>query len=106
MSGFSLDIDEATMSGAFDTDGSRIQGGVLAGVVDSRPLGASLGFGTSPDAVCKLIYTFGVVCKACADGTGDYCVDVYIDDLDAPELPDVSVVPLTDKDVAADPDCK
>lgn len=103
--GFVFDIEDARLSGAFVPDASAIEGGTLAGTVDTRPLNDMLGLGTAPDATCQLLSTFGVSCVACSDGSGDYCMTVFVDTIDAPLILGETLVERTEEDIAADPTC-
>ena len=100
---FQLSLTGFVLSGAFAPDGSRIQGAVLAGLLDTRNLGEALALGTEPDAVCQFVAALGVSCTPCIDGEL-YCLDLQVENVDAP----LSAVPLeviTTDDVSANPDC-
>jgi hypothetical protein len=103
--GFEIDIANLTLSGAFAPDASRIQGATLAGKIDTRPLGTAFDLGTAPDAVCQLVASFGVSCEDCDDGTGAYCLSVYIDNVSAALQAGTSLVPVSEDDIANNPDC-
>jgi hypothetical protein len=103
--GYTVPVSGVTVTGAFAPDGSRLQGVTASASLDTRPLGEAFGLGADPDAPCQLIAAFGVSCLECADGTGRYCVDVYLDDLDGPQIPGLTVVDRTETDVASDPTC-
>lgn len=101
---FGLVIDTFSLGAAFAPDGSRIEGAVLAGVVDTRALGAQLGLGDSPFAVCQVAATLGAYCSACADGEL-VCLDLRVEDVDGPQVAE-SVEVITADDVAANPLCR
>ena len=103
--GFSVVIDDLQLSGAFAADGTSVQGVTLAGKIDTRPLVELVSPGGADDAVCVLVSTFGVACEACSDGSGDYCLTVYVDNMVAPEQAGLTIQPRTAEDVAADPAC-
>lgn len=105
VSGFTIAIEDVELSGSFASDGSRIEGGLLSGSVDTRPLGEAFGLGTGEDAVCDLVSVFGVPCIPCSDGSGDYCLELSIENVGAPLLPGTTVVERTESDILADPSC-
>ena len=105
VAGFTIDIENLDLSGSFAPDGSRIQGGSLKGSIDTRPLGAAFGLSGGDDAVCALVATFGVACEACGDGSGTYCLSVWVDDMGAAKL-DTTVVPRTEEEIALDAACQ
>jgi len=104
VAGVEIDIANLNLSGAFAPDGSRIQGASLAGGIDTRPLGPAFGLGTAEDSVCQLVSTFGVACEDCADGSGAFCLSVYLDNVNADKV-DGTLVPVTQADIDANPDC-
>jgi hypothetical protein len=101
--GVAVEVADVELSGSFASDGSRIQFGVLKGLIDTRPLGEVLGLGSSEDAVCQLLVAFGLACEPCLDGA-TYCMSVWVDDLEAPDVPG-TVVPRSTSDIAGDPIC-
>lgn len=105
VSGFTILIEDVELSGSFAPDGSRIEGGLLSGLVDTRPLGEVFGLGTGYDAVCDLVSAFGVSCITCSDGSGDYCLSLLVDNVSAPLLPATTLVERTEDDILADPSC-
>lgn len=105
VAGFTIEIQNLDLSGAFAPDASRIQGAALLGTIDTRPLGVAFDLGSTDNAVCQLVSTFGVSCEECTDGE-PYCLSVYIDAVDAPYLNGTTLVPRSDADIAADPACQ
>lgn len=83
VSGALLTITEVELSGAFAPDGARIQGVVMKGNIDTRPLAIVL-FGTEDG--CDALAPYGITCEECADGSGPYCVDIHVDNLTADEV--------------------
>ena len=83
-----LTLDDVTLSGAFTADLAAIEGGVLQAELDSRSLFEVLGLPSSApdDSVCLLFSAVGVSCEACSDGSGTYCLPVWIADLEAPNV--------------------
>ncbi|MEQ1567485.1 MAG: hypothetical protein ABMA64_17725 [Myxococcota bacterium] len=102
---FDMPVNAAVVSGAFSPDGQALEGVTLRGSVDTRPLVQAFDLGSDPEAVCQLVATFGVSCVACPDGTGPFCLDLYIDRLDAEVAPGLTVVDRTVEDIAADTGC-
>lgn len=104
VAGFTINIENLELSGSFAPDGSRLQGGSLKGSIDTRPLGEAFNLGTDENAVCDLVGTFGVPCEDC--GAGDlFCLSVWVDDMGA-DLLAATVVPVTEDDIALNPDCQ
>jgi hypothetical protein len=81
--GYSITIDDLLISGAFAPDGTYITGAVLSGKIDTRPLVPLLDENGEDDAICQLAASIGVTCEACADGTGDFCLSLYVDSINA-----------------------
>lgn len=104
VSGVEINITNLELSGAFAPDGSRIQGAVMKGKVDSRPLAAAFNFGTTDNAGCIALAAFGVQCEECDNGAGPYCITVNIEDLEALEV-STTLVPITDTDIENNPAC-
>lgn len=104
VSGVDINITNLELSGAFAPDGTRIQGAIMKGKVDSRPLAAAFNFGTTDNAGCIALAAFGVQCEECDNGAGPYCISVNIEDLEALEVP-TTLVPITDTDIANNTDC-
>lgn len=103
VSGIEITIDDLVVSGAFSADGTTIEGAVLAGAIDTRPL-ATLVNSTDEGAVCELVATFGVACEPCGDGE-PYCLSIYVDSMVAELAAGVTLEEVTEDDVAANPDC-
>jgi hypothetical protein len=97
-------IDDLIISGAFSPDGTYIQGIRVEGTMDTRPLVPLLDPLGDDDLVCDLVATFGVSCIVCPDGSGDYCLDVLIEDMVADEST-VNIVERTEADILADTAC-
>lgn len=106
VAGLVIEIEDLDLSGAFAPDASRIQGASLQGSIDTRPLGVAFDLGTTENAVCDLVYTFGVSCEACADGSGNFCLSVWVDSIEAADVPGLTLVDRTEADIAADPACQ
>jgi hypothetical protein len=106
IAGFVIEVEDLELSGAFSPSGDRIQGAVLKGKVDTRPLVDLIAPGGGDTAVCDLVSTFGVACEACGGG-GDYCLSLWVANIEAGELPSANALVLrTADDIAADQACK
>ncbi|MEZ4240295.1 MAG: hypothetical protein R3F59_29900 [Myxococcota bacterium] len=105
ISGFVINIQDLDLSGAFSPDGTRIQGASLRGSVDTRPLGEVFDLGTAEDAVCQFVAGIGVNCVACSDGSGDYCLSVLVENIEAPVINGLTLQERTEDDIAQDPTC-
>ena len=88
-------IDEFYLGGAFTTDASAIEGGVLRGFIDTRPLVGAFD-ATTDGAVCDLVTLVGVECENCGDGQ-PYCLSVWVTDIVAAKVPTV-ITPRTEPD--------
>jgi hypothetical protein len=104
--GFQIDVENLTLTGAFAPDGSRIQGTVLKGDIDTRPLVELVSPGGGDDAVCVLVGTFGVSCLECSDNSGPYCLSLWVDNIAADEVPGTTLVNRIQDDIDADPTCQ
>ncbi len=102
--GYSFTIEDLVLSGAFAPDGSRIQGTVFQGFVDTRPLVDLLVPGGDEDSVCELTLTFGVPCEECTGG-GTFCLSVYVDSVNADKVGTSGLQVVTAADIAANGDC-
>ncbi len=104
-------IDNLFLAGAFSPDGSYIDGVVLSGTVDTRPLAdlvAEEGQEPTPELVCEFAAGIGVNCVACPDGSGTYCISLLADQIGAQGLDDALEViedPCLKAECAADEDC-
>jgi hypothetical protein len=96
--GFEIVIEDLTLSGAFAPDASYIDGVVMAGAIDTRPLVELVSPGGGDDAVCVLLQTFNADCEECGDGSGPYCLTVYVDSMQANDA-NMTIVPLTEDDI-------
>ncbi len=108
VSGLEITIDSFAISGDFKSDCSGFGGGTLAGELDARTLAPLLGdlLGiTDPDEVCATLTGFGVTCEACASDGAEYCVEVYVDQLNA-SATDGALQVITQEDVDANADCQ
>jgi hypothetical protein len=105
VSGFVINIEDLELEGGFAPDGSRIGGGSLKGSVDTRPLVEAFGLEGGETAICDLVATFGVQCLACSDGSGDFCLSVWVDNMGAANLPGTTVIPIDQAAIDANPDC-
>ncbi|MFT6146312.1 MAG: hypothetical protein ACJAZO_003370 [Myxococcota bacterium] len=114
IAGFTVTIADLEISGAFSPDGSLIAGATLAGVIDTRPLVPLLNADDNcevdaprccdtdvdpgcdsandvadccdEDAICDLAGQIGVACQACEGGTGDFCLTLLVDSLQAEQV--------------------
>jgi len=88
IAGVTATIDDLELSGAFTEDASAIVGGTLKGSIDTRSLKEALDLPTTApdDAVCGVVSAVGVDCVECADGTGPYCLDLWVADLTAADV--------------------
>lgn len=99
--GIAIVIEDLEVTGGFATGGSAIVAATLAGSIDTRILAPLVGATGDDQAVCDLVSTFGVACVACSDGSGNYCLNVYVDRLRADEAPGVTLTEITQADADA-----
>ncbi len=104
-SGITGTITGLTGSATFSTDSARVDNIVLDGNLDTRPLVELVTPGGPANTVCLLLVLAGVACQPCPDGTGSFCIDVRVEDMDALEVVGGTVVPRTDSQILADPTC-
>lgn len=102
--GVDVTVESGLFSGRFNGDDTKIVDVVMGGVMDTRPLVPLVG-GLDPGTVCDLMITFGVSCVACPDGSGNFCTQLLIDQLEAELAPGITIVEVTAADVAANPAC-
>jgi hypothetical protein len=104
MGGLEIIVEEARLTGRFQSDSEAVTGVGLSGVIDTAPLGDLFGIGPDPAAVCSLVATFGVSCLECPDGSGPYCISVVVEDGYGPEI-STDLVARTLEDIEADTSC-
>lgn len=111
VSGTEVVIEDLFLSGSFAPDGSYIDGVVLAGIVDTRPFAPLIEDDPDapPEAVCEVTGRLGIPCVACPDGSGEFCLEILADSIQASsegvndlvEIPD----PCALEECADDEDC-
>jgi hypothetical protein len=82
-------VESFALAGTLSSDGSRLGGGVLSGLGDSRYLGEEI-LGGDPGDLCTLAAGLGVECVPCADGEV-YCLELVARDLEASLLPELVI---------------
>ena len=106
--GYDITIANLLISGAFAPDASSIQGAVLAGSIDTRPLVPLLDPNGADTAICDLAASIGVTCEACEDGSGTFCLSLYVDSITATKV-DSTITEINDpcslEACSADPAC-
>jgi hypothetical protein len=104
ISGQPMPVFGLEMSGAFTPGGNTIEGGRLAGVIDTAPLVPVITGGTDPFEVCAVLVSFGVSCLPCPQGGTATCVQIEVDSIDG-ALESGGVVTRTPADIQTDPSC-
>jgi hypothetical protein len=102
---FVVVIEDMELSGAFSADASSVEGVVLAGKIDTRPLVDLVSPGGGENDVCVLMQTFSVDCEECGDGSGPFCLTVFVDSMTATGVDDLTITPRTADDIALDAAC-
>jgi len=86
LAGYDIPVQDLFISGSFAPDGSYIQGAVLSGLIDTRPLVPLIDETGGPDAICLLAEGIGVACEPCSDGE-DLCLSLEVDSMSATHEP-------------------
>lgn len=79
------------ITGTFSADGTELGGGTLAGLADTRNLGAAVQDPGNPEALCAVADGLGLDCGPCPDAL-PYCLQLRIEDLEGVWQPDLSLV--------------
>lgn len=97
ISDYSVDVTNLFVSGSFSPDLSEIEGAVLSGSIDTRPLVPAFDPEGEDSAICDIAVSVGVSCEECGgENPGAYCLSVYIDSIQATLQPDTVVTPITE----------
>ncbi|MEQ1568226.1 MAG: hypothetical protein ABMA64_21485 [Myxococcota bacterium] len=86
-----IQVSDFLLQATFSADGSRLGGGTLSGLADSRNLGTLLGSPDDQGLLCELAAGVGVPCQPCPDGQ-PYCLFLRAIDLEGELLPGVTLV--------------
>jgi len=89
-----------TVSGAFSSDGIRLEGLKLRTVLDVDGANAAL-----DEDLCATLSQVGVSCETCPSGSGE-CMTFAADGLIGTDVGDTEVVPRTQAEVEADSACQ
>lgn len=103
--GITANIEDLFLGGAFAPDGTSISGTELRGSVDTRPLDEVIVPGGDVGATCDLVADFGVPCAPCADGSGDFCLSIAVENIYAAEIDADPLVERTTAEIDVDPAC-
>jgi Bacterial Ig-like domain len=106
LGGYDAYIRDFELSGAFSSDGDEISEGEIIGQLDIRDIADALGgtLGTTdPAEICGYLIFLGAECATCDSDGEEYCMDVHIDQVDAP-LVDESMEVIDQQDCHVD--CK
>ena len=90
------------LAGTFFADATAIGGATLATTIDAADLVDVMGV-LDVGALCDLAEGFGAPCGPCPSGTGDSCVRVEVDQIEAAEVPGLALVEVEVPDQG--PDC-
>ena len=80
MSGLTVTIENLLVSGAFSPNADYVDGGVLAGKIDTRPLVPLLDENGDDNAICEITNSLQIPCEPCPDGE-PYCLTLYVDSI-------------------------
>jgi hypothetical protein len=103
ISDYSVDVTQLFVSGSFSPDESYIDGAVLSGSIDTRPLVPILDPEGEDGAICDIAASIGVACEPCADDM-PYCLSIYVDSIQAALIPDATVTAITE--IPDTPECQ
>jgi hypothetical protein len=95
ISDYAVDITQLFVSGSFAPDQTYIDGAVLSGSLDTRPLVPILDPEGEDGAICDIAASIGVACEPCADAQ-NYCLSLYVDSIKAALIPDAVVTPINE----------
>lgn len=101
--GIEVSIDDLEVTGAFASDASLIAGATLKGLIDTRPLAAEFIEGGEEGEVCELAGSIGVSCEACPADGAEFCLSIYVVDMDAAKI-DATIVEYHSPDVTDAPE--
>ncbi len=90
--GVEIPIHQARLAGTFSPDGTRIAGGELSGLGDTRDLGDFLPGGGDESAICDLAASLGIDCEACPDGEL-YCMFLEARQIDGTLIEGLTLTP-------------
>lgn len=85
VAGVSLPVEGFAFSGTFSPDGTRIGGGRVTGLADTRYAGPLLS-SSAEDRICRFAEGLGITCVPCSDGE-PFCLDLEVAEVTATELP-------------------
>lgn len=88
--GTEVPVNHFRFTGTISSDGSRIGGGVLSGLGDTRHMGPLINEGDKPSAVCDLAASLGVQCQPCPDGE-PYCLFMHAVNVRGNQVPGLSL---------------
>jgi hypothetical protein len=89
LGGYEAFIRDFELSGVFTADGDEIARGQIVGQIDIRDIADALAgtLGTSdPDTICGYLVFLGAACETCDSDGSETCLDVHIDQIDAPAV--------------------
>ena len=84
INGTAVTVVNLEVRGAFESDCSSIRGGSLQGQLDIREIADTLGFGDAA-TTCGLLTTFGASCVTCDTDGEEFCLNLELEDVPAPE---------------------
>jgi hypothetical protein len=103
VSDVSVTIENLLVSGAFSPAGDYVDGGVLAGKIDTRPLVPLLDEEGDDNAICEITNSLQIPCEPCPDGE-PYCLTLYVDSIVMLGL-DATVEQISEDTICDRPEC-
>ena len=85
-----IPVYDFAFSGTFSPDGTRIGGGTVQGIGDTRFAGPLLG-SNDPDAVCTTAQGLGVQCGPCPNDGQSFCLPVSVQAIEGVEVPGLTL---------------
>jgi hypothetical protein len=97
--GFTIEVAQLELSGAFSPDGSSIQGVGLDLFIDTEQLNdLDLGLDLGDQSICELVGGFGVNCVDCGDGSVT-CLKLVADSIVAELEAGAEITEISDQDI-------
>ena len=89
---------------SLESDGSRIVGGRLRGLLHTEDLDEAFELGDQD--VCQVAESLGAACVPCSDGVTQTCVSVWVEDLGGERVQEGALIERSQADIDADLACQ
>ena len=106
LNGYDVNLDDLAISGTFATpDYDSIEDMTVTAAIDTRPLVPMIDPYGEDDANCEFLAALQIPCIDCKDGSGQFCLNFQVTELEAAEVPGPIIVKVDEKDIANNPNC-